>query len=418
MFVLRFLGGLVMVSLATLTVVQPTTRVLWAASVAATEWGTWLALASLLVLIPTRDRWRLGRLGTVMGLAAIGLFVAPVVRAKQLNETLPFAIESNFGGVQRARHSYAEPARKEPLNLTELLNPVKAPPVRYEERVFAAHDGQNLSIGLYRPAYVHEAVPVILVVHGGTWRDGDRREFASFNAYLASRDYVVAAMDYRLAPQWRFPAARDDVLTAIAFLKVYAREIGIDASRIALLGRSGGGQLALLAAYTAQEPAIKGVISLYGSSDLRAEYENPAPPKVRDTRAALEAYLGGAPGSASDDAYYAASPVNFVNPSAPPTLLVHGERDPIVSAGQTSALESRLQKAGVKNLFVRLPWATHGCELSYGGPCGQIVSYAVERFLDSVMAGPPPAKAAPGPVRKAAPARARTAANQSAKKTT
>jgi hypothetical protein len=89
-----------------------------------------------------------------------------------------------------------------------------------------------------------------------------------------------------------------------------------------------------------------------------------------------------------------------------------------VSAGQTSALESRLQKAGVKNLFVRLPWATHGCDLSYGGPCGQIVSYAVERFLDSVMAGPPPAKTAPGPVRKASPAPTRKANLQAAKKTT
>jgi acetyl esterase/lipase len=111
---------------------------------------------------------------------------------------------------------------------------------------------------------------------------------------------------------------------------------------------------------------------------------------VRDTRGSIEAYLGGAPGSASDDAYYAASPVNFVNPSSPPTLLVHGERDPIVPASQTSALEQRLRQAGVKSLFVRLPWATHGCELSYGGPCGQITSFAVERFLDTVLTGPAP----------------------------
>ena len=150
----------------------------------------------------------------------------------------------------------------------QLLNPIEAPPIRYEERVFAAHDGQNLTLGVYRPAYVHDPVPAIIVIHGGSWSDGDRREFAAFNAYLASRDYVVAAIDYRLAPQWRFPAARDDVLNGVAFLKVYASELRIDPTRLALLGRSGGGQLALLAAYTAQEPAIKGVISLYGPSDL------------------------------------------------------------------------------------------------------------------------------------------------------
>jgi acetyl esterase/lipase len=78
--------------------------------------------------------------------------------------------------------------------------------------------------------------------------------------------------------------------------------------------------------------------------------------------------------------------------------MVHGERDPIVSSRQASNLEARLQQAGVKHHFVRLPWATHGCEISYGGPCGQIVSYAVERFLDAVTAAP---AARPGADKKA-----------------
>ncbi len=386
--VLRFIGGLFFLGLASLTLVQPPTHLLWAASVAATEWGYWIALAALIVLIPTRAHPRLGRLGALMTLAAMGLLVMPVVRAKQLNATLPPSLEARFGPPARQRHDFAHPPRPEPLNFAELLNPARTPAVRYEERVFASHDGQPLSLGIFRPAYVHGAVPVILVIHSGTWRDGDRYEFGPFNAYLASRDYVVASMDYRLAPKWRFPAARDDVLTAVAFLKVYASEMGIDASRIALMGRSAGGQLALLAAYTAQEPAIRGVVSLYGPSDLRFGYEHPAPERVVDTRAAIEAYLGGAPGSPSDDAYFTASPVNFVTPSSPPSLLVHGGRDPIVSPDHAARLEARLQRAGVKHLFVDLPWATHGCDMSFGGPCGQIVAYAVERFLDSVMAAP------------------------------
>ena len=399
MFLLRFLGGAFFLALASLTLVEPPNRFLWGASVAATEAGYWLALAATLVIIPTRDRWRLGRIGTLMALIAIALFVMPVVRARTLNETLPAALEKSFGTNKRVRHSYAEPPRAEPLVLTELLNPVNAPAVRYEERVFASHGGQNLTLSVYRPSYVHDEVPAVLVIHGGTWADGDRRELATFNAWLASRDYVVAALDYRLAPAWPFPAARDDVLSAMAFLKVYAGELKIDASRIALLGRSGGAQLALLAAYTVPDPAIRGVISLHGASDLRFAHAHPSPPNVRDTRAAIEAYLGGAPGSPKDGLYDAASPVNFVGPASPPTLLVHGERDPIVSARQASNLEARLQQAGVKHHFVRLPWATHGCEVSYGGPCGQIISYAVERFLDAVTATAP---ARPGPDKKAA----------------
>jgi acetyl esterase/lipase len=399
---LRFLGGLVFLSLASLTLLRPPTRVLWSASVAATEWGYWIALAALVVLIPTRGKPVLGRLGAFMTLAAIGLFVTPVVRATQLNSTLPPALEARFGPASRQRNDFAERPRREPLNLTELLNPLETPAIRYEERVFAAYGGQSLSLGIYRPAYVHGPVPAVLVVHGGSWQDGTRGEFAAFNAYLASRDYVVVAMDYRLAPKWRFPAARDDVLSAVAFLKVYASEFGVDPTRLALLGRSSGGQLALLAAYTAQEPSIKGVVSLYAPSDLRFEYEHPAPPKLRDTRAAIEAYLGGAPGTAAEDAYYAASPINFVSASSPPSLLVHGELDPIVSPNQGSILEARLQKSGVKHLFVRLPWATHGCDMSFGGPCGQIVNYAVERFLDSVMTAPPPAAPGAATARKTA----------------
>jgi acetyl esterase/lipase len=394
--VVRLLGGLFFLALASLTLVRPPTRLLWAASVAATEWGYWLAVGALVVLIPTRGNPRLGKLGALLTLGAMGLFIMPVVRAKQLNATLPSSLQARFGKVERHRNDFAAAPRAEPLVLAELLNPADTPAVRYEERVFAAHDGQSLSLGIYRPAYVHRPVPAILVIHGGSWRDGDRHDFGPFNAYLASRDYVVAAMDYRLAPRWRFPAARDDVLSAIAFLKVYAAELNIDATQIALLGRAAGGQLALLAAYTAQEASIRGVISLYGPSDLRYQYEHPAPAKLTDTRAALEAYLGGPPGSAADDAYFAASPVNFVSASSPPSLLVHGERDPIVLLDEASRLETKLQSVGVKHMLVRLPWATHLCDRSFGGPCGQIVTYSVERFLDSVMRGaaqppaPPP----------------------------
>jgi acetyl esterase/lipase len=393
--VLRFLGGIFFLALASLTVVRPPTRLLWGASVAATEWGYWLGLGALVVLVPTRGNPRLGKLGSLATLGAIGLFMMPVIREKQLNATLPPTLEARFGPAGRHRNDFAAPPRLEPLNLAELLKPADTPAVRYEERVFAAHDGQSLSLGIYRPAYVHGTVPVILVIHGGNWGDGDRHDFGPFNAYLAARDYVVAAMDYRLAPRWRFPAARDDVLSAVAYLKVYASELNIDPTRIALLGRAAGGQLALLAAHTAQESAIRGVISLYAPSDLRYEYEHPASPKLRDTRAVLEAYLGGAPGSSADDAYFAASPVNFVSSTSPPSLLVHGVKDPIVPLDQASRLEAKLQAAGAKHLLVRLPWATHLCDKSFGGPCGQIVTYSVERFLDSVMRGtsPPPAAA-------------------------
>lgn len=398
----RFLGGLALLGLASLTALPAPTRLLWSASVAATEWGYWIAFAALLPLIPPRHPTRAGRLGAVFSLAAIALFVMPVVRASALNEDLPRAFDARFGAERRPRADFAAAPRGEPLAIVELLRPVQSPPVRFEAREFTALDGQPLTLDVYRPGYVHRPVPAVLVIHGGLWRSGSNAEFLALNAYLAARDYVVVALNYRQAPQARFPLGRDDVLAAIAYVKVHAEEFGIDPGRLAVLGRSSGGQLALLTAYTAADPSIRGAISLYGESDLKYEYENPAPRSLVDTRGLLEGYLGGDPRAAAD-AYFAASPVNFVRADTPPTLLLHGLLDRVVPAAQTARLEARLQEAGVKHLAVRLPWATHGCDRSFGGPCGQVATYAVERFLDAIMADPP----APPPSKRPAARRTR-----------
>ena len=77
-----------------------------------------------------------------------------------------------------------------------------------------------------------------------------------------------------------------------------------------------------------------------------------------------------------------------MTPSAPPTLLIHGLHDAHVSPEESERLEAKLSQAHVKSLFLRLPWATHACDWSFSGPCGQITTYAVERFLERVMYTP------------------------------
>ncbi len=397
---LRFLGGIVLLGIAALTTFRAPTEFLWHLSVAATEGGHWLAVAALLPLMPMRNQGRLGKMGAVLSLGALALFVVPVVRANRLNTELPATLDSSFGKERRERHRFAEDPRPEPLVVSDLLTSVQSRPVRLEERVFRSAEDQKLTLDIYRPGYEHGPLPGLLVIHGGAWQSGHSREFIALNGYLAARDYIVAAINYRLAPKWPFPAGRDDVLSAIAYLKVYAKDLGLDATRLAVLGRSAGGQLALLAAYTANEPAIKGVISVYGPTDLRFGYDNPAPKSLLDTRGVLERYLGGSPAKA-DEAYFAASPINFVSATSPPTLLIHGLRDGLISPEESARLEERLQKASVKHFFLRLPWATHGCDWSFSGPCGQVTTYTIERFLDRVTALPPAAKDAP-PTRLAA----------------
>lgn len=384
---LRLLGGCVFLALAALTAVAPPNEFLWKMSIAATEGGHYLAIGALVVAIPWRGQHFLGKIGGIMSVGAALIFALPLFYASQTSKSLPAMIDASFGTEQRVRGRFAEDARPEPLVMFDLVSSIHSRPVRLETREFSSPQGEKLSLDIYKPGYEYDLLPGILVVHGGGWQGGSNKEFVALNAYLAARDYVVISIDYRLAPKWKFPAGRDDVLAAIAYLKVYGREFGVDASRLAILGRSAGGQLALLAAYTAGEPAIRGVISVYGPTDLKFGYDRPAPKSLIDTRGVLEGYLGGSPAKA-DDAYFAASPINFVTPSAPPTLLIHGLHDAHVSPEESERLEARLSQARVKSLFLRLPWATHACDWSFSGPCGQITTYAVERFLDRVMYKP------------------------------
>jgi acetyl esterase/lipase len=385
----RFVAGLILLATGVLTTMPAPTEWLWKVSIAATEGGHWLAIAALLPALPRSGQKFLGKLGSLLSLGAAVLFALPIYHAQQLNRDLPGKLNTTFGTERRERAKFAEDARSEPFVVADILSSVRSRPVRLEERTFNTPDGEKLTLDVFRPGYVHGPLPGVLVVHGGSWQNGNSREFVSLNGYLAARDYLVFSVNYRLAPKWKFPAGRDDVLSAVAYLKVYSKELGLDPTRLALLGRSAGGQLALLAAYTANEPSIRGVVSVYGPTDLRYGYEHPARRQLIDTRGVLEAYLGGSPDKV-DDAYFAASPINFVSPTSPPTLLIHGMHDGHVSPEESVRLEAKLQQSTVKHMFLRLPWATHGCDWSFSGPCGQVTTYAIEHFLDRVMKAPKP----------------------------
>ena len=117
-------------------------------------------------------------------------------------------------------------------------------------------EGETLTLDLYRPAFAEGSLPVVVVVHGGGWTSGDKRDLPDLNEYLASRGYVVASVQYRLAPQWPFPAQQRDVSAAINYVKNLADIHSLDPERLALIGRSSGGQIALLTSYTSDDPAL------------------------------------------------------------------------------------------------------------------------------------------------------------------
>ena len=379
---LRLLFAVLFAALGALTVVPAPTRLPWLPSILVTEFGYGVAMLALLVFLPGWARSRVGRVSVVLGVCAIILLVMPVWRARQSSRELPDIFTASFGTEQRPQAGFANPARTVPFVWTNLVHPVQSTPVRFERRAFQTSDGRNLAVEIYHPSYPHGPIPGVVVIAGESWHTGI--EYVALNGYLAARDYLVAVVGDHLGPHYPFSTSRDDLTATIAYLKTHAAEIGLDQTRLVILGRSLAGHLGLLVAYTANDPDIRGAISLYAPTDFRRWYANPPTGRTNETRAVLEEYLGGAP-EHSRDAFDAASPIRFVNASSPPTLLVHGMHDDVVPPEESELLAARLQQEGVPHLLVRLPWAVHGCDKSFAGPCGQITTYVVERFLNRVM---------------------------------
>jgi acetyl esterase/lipase len=150
-----------------------------------------------------------------------------------------------------------------------------------------------------------------------------------------------------------------------------------------LLGRSAGGQIVLTSAYTLNDPGIRGVMSFYGPTDMLYAWNDPHNPLVMRHRDVLSDFFGGTPQEVRTK-YIEGSPAMFVGPRTPATLLVHGGLDQHVHDEESELLADKLKAAGVPHYYLRIPWATHGCEYELRSPSGQLSVYTMERFLAAV----------------------------------
>jgi acetyl esterase/lipase len=230
-----------------------------------------------------------------------------------------------------------------------------------------------LELDLYRPATQAAPLPVIVLIHGGGWRKGDRSSFGpvldrlspTLFERLARAGFLVASVDYRLSGEAVFPAQLDDVVEAVGFLRARAQELGADADRLVLWGESAGGHLAALAALQLRASdgtsAIAGVVDWYGPSDLAAMPADRAPDSVVDHAApdSRESLLLGCPLLEAGVLATAASPALLAHPAAPPFHLAHGTADRFVPTRQSLRLRDALQEHGVPVELVLVEGSDH-----------------------------------------------------------
>lgn len=242
-----------------------------------------------------------------------------------------------------------------------------------EDLVYAEADGGKLMLNLYRPA-VDGEVPVVLYLHGGGWRRGDRTNDVEARVLPVVRaGLAVATIDYRLAPLSTYPAQIHDVKAATRWLRGHATEHGLRGGRVGVWGASAGAMLGTLAALTAGDQALEGSLgdenSQSSALDAVVHWFGPTDFVTTATRTPMEAGLLPPPfesvlfgeGTADEVAATAssASPIERIHGGAPPFLIVHGDRDRMTPLADARAFHEALSRAGVEASLVTVGGAGH-----------------------------------------------------------
>jgi acetyl esterase/lipase len=357
-------------------------------AVGAPEISPWLlilniiAFSSVFYFVPQRQLKRIACIGSFIGflICAWVIINIPPTHAK-----MTVAMEQGLGAdyLKKIPQSAKVKMRSSSFILADAFTGIHLEKTRHQSDIrFATPSGIPLTMEVYQPLQPPQLgkYPTLVVIYGGAWRTGDPKDNLQFNQYMASRGYTVFAIDYRHAPQHRFPAQLEDVKTSLNFIKTHADEYEADPNNMVLLGRSAGAHLAMLAAYQPDAPPIRAVVSYYGPVNLTNGYNFPPNPDPINSRAVLKAFLGGSPQELAE-LYKTASPINYVRSNLPPTLLIYGGRDNLVQAKYGRNMYQSLYKSGNTTVFLEIPWAEHAFDAVFNGVSNQLALYNTERFL-------------------------------------
>jgi acetyl esterase/lipase len=357
--------------IASLTWWRVPTLALWKTAVITGEFGHFLAVVPLLTGAAAwwdGGPWSLGI--QVLSLVGVIALLRPVVQAAWIGRELPAKLTAAFGRVEMDHP---------PFLLSRLIAPRNSP-VLVETQTIAG----GLELDFYRAEGRVGPAPCVVMIHGGSWEAGDRHQLPDLNHHLSHCGYAVAAVSYRLAPGTVWPGQADDIAAAISHLRAHASSLAIDPTRLVLMGRSAGGQLATAIAYGRSDLAVRGAVSFYGPNDQLFEWGISREDDWLNAIQILRQFLGGPPEKAPE-AYRTSSAYLIVNrDNAVPTLLVHGYQDSLVWYQLSERLHAKLDLLGAPNALVTLPWANHACDFNPNGPSGQLSWYALEWFLAAV----------------------------------
>ena len=196
---------------------------------------------------------------------------------------------------------------------------------------------------------------------------GDKHDYLRYLVDFARKEYVTATVQYRFSNKVNFPAQLLDVKAAIRWLKKNADSYHINNEKIAVIGGSAGGHLALMAGYTSgisefnyedgspYSSDVQAVVDLYGPADLTTEY-------AREQSSVKN--LIGTKYNEAPELFQKASPTTYITGDDPPTLIFQGTIDELVPFTQSDNLAKQLEETGVQVEYHRLEGWPHTMDLS------------------------------------------------------
>lgn len=254
--------------------------------------------------------------------------------------------------------------------------------VVYEQVPSRGYENVAMKMDILKPQS-KTSLPAIVYVTGGGFINANKDNGIQLRMHLAEAGYVVASIEYRVAPTAVFPQPLEDVKASIRYLRANAKKFNIDPDRIGIVGGSAGGYLTAMAGVTSgtttfdkgenldQSSSVKAAVDLYGLSDLTRigdDYSDAVKEAHKSAGATEALWVNGSPVFGGRDggiladpaAAKAADPMTYVGKNSAPMLLMHGTKDFVVSPSQPDLLFQALRKEGIPSGRYLVEGAAHG----------------------------------------------------------
>jgi acetyl esterase/lipase len=254
---------------------------------------------------------------------------------------------------------------------------------------------QKLDLYLPKERKVEKPLPVIVFIHGGGWRGGDKSSgIGHVGRFVQSSEYAGASIGYRLTDEAQWPAQIHDCKAAIRWIKAHAKEYNLDATKIGVWGTSAGGHLVsflgtsgdvkelegTLGKHLDQNSAVTCVMNFFGPENFLSMVRQPSTVDRTQGKDYPEALLLGGPVPEKEETAREASPVTHVSKGDAAFFTAHGTKDPLVPYAQAQEIHAALEKAGVPSLLQEMTNGGHGFK-------SPILDERVKQFFDLHLRG-------------------------------